>query len=94
MKLRLTKSYYWYSPEETIKYVVTMYFVNGIPFTWDDLTEQEEASTLPYTEANSNVRVFTPEDLFRSSGYLIMEECHPCFFEMDLENPEMLSELE
>lgn len=94
MKLKLTKCYCWYSPEKSIKYVVSMYFVNSIPFTWDDLTEEEENSLIPVVEADNNVKVYTAEDLFKASGYLIMEECHPCFFEMDLENPELLAELE
>lgn len=94
MKLKLTKFYCWYSPEESIKYVVSMYFINNIPFTWDDLTEDEENSLIPVVEAENNAKVYTPEDLFKASGYLIMEECHPCFFELELENPELLAELD
>lgn len=94
MKLNLTKSYCWYSPEKSIKYVVTMYFINHIPFTWDNLTEEEENSLIPQVEAENNEKVFTAEDLFRASGYLIMEECHPCFFELELGNPELLAELD
>jgi len=28
--------------------------------------------------------------LYQSSYYLILEECHPLMFEVELENPEML----
>lgn len=94
MKLELSKYYCWYSPEKSIKYVVIMYFINHIPFTWDDLSEDEHDSIIPIMEADNNGLIFTAEDLFRFSSYLIMEECHPCFFEMDLENFELLSELE
>jgi hypothetical protein len=92
MKLRITKAYCWHSPEINIKNVVMMYFVNSLPFTWDDLTEEEEADPSTIIEANN--LTYTAEDLFRASAYLIMEEAHPCFFEMDLENPEVLAELD
>ena len=93
MKLRITKAYCWHSPEKSIKNVVMMYFLNSMPFTWDDLTEEEEADPSVVIQANNNL-TYTPEDLFRSSAYLIMEEAHPCFFEMELENPEVLAELD
>jgi hypothetical protein len=35
-------------------------------------------------------RRWNPEDLYRTSFYLIDEECHPMLFEVDLENPEAL----
>jgi hypothetical protein len=38
-------------------------------------------------EADKN-RTFEPEDLYYSSFYLIDEECHPCLFPIELENPE------
>ena len=58
------------------------------------LTEIEEADTSLQVKANDHKRVYTSEDLFLSSGYLIMEQCHPCFFDVDLENPELLAELD
>ena len=33
---------------------------------------------------------YTSEDLYAWSDYLIMEECHPLMFELELENPEAL----
>ena len=35
-------------------------------------------------------RRFNSDDLYKSSEYLILEECHPLMFELELENPEML----
>jgi hypothetical protein len=35
----------------------------------------------------------TPEIFYQKSFYLIDEEAHPCLFEMDLENPEVLDEI-
>tara|TARA_B100002019_G_scaffold237893_1_gene212827 strand:- start:597 stop:890 length:294 start_codon:yes stop_codon:yes gene_type:complete len=94
-KLELTKSFCW-TVVESAERVVNMYFINGIPFTWDELTEDQEKDYSCTIAANTHRKGYryTPEDLFKSSGYLIMEECHPCFFEMDLENPELLEELE
>jgi len=97
MKLNLTKSYCWFDPMAlgTPERVVKMYFINGIPFTWDDLTEEEEEKSSFYTMVADDHKVhYNMEFLFHSSGYLVMEECHPCFFEMELENPEILAELD
>jgi len=72
-----------------------MYFINNVPFTWDDLTDDEE-NNIAYFQAwaNDYGRIFDNEYMFRASGYLVMEECHPCFFEMELENEELLAELD
>jgi hypothetical protein len=35
-------------------------------------------------------RRWEPEDLYRSSSYLVEEECHPLMFELELENPECM----
>jgi len=96
MKLKITKSYCWHDPRElgTPERVVKMYFINGIPFTWDELTPEEESQYSYTIAANTHQRRYTAEDLFLASGYLIMEECHPCFFDVELENPEMLAELD
>jgi hypothetical protein len=40
-------------------------------------------------EADKN-RTYDPEDLYRSSFYLIDEEAHPMLFPVELENPEDL----
>jgi len=34
------------------------------------------------------------QDLYRNSFYLIDEEVHPCFFPVDLENPEDMPDME
>ena len=38
----------------------------------------------------SGERRWEPEDLYKLSGYLVEEECHPLIFDLELENPEML----
>ena len=43
-------------------------------------------------KANShqNGKVYTPEDMWRVSTYLVMEEAHPCIFPMLVDRPERL----
>jgi len=66
-----------------------MYYINHIPFTFDDVPESlwYDKEVL---EAADKERRYEPEDLYRSSFYLIDEECHPMMFELDLVNPEIL----
>jgi hypothetical protein len=64
-----------------------MYFINGIPFTFDDIPLIMQEDPYIQIEAESN-EYYTSEDMYRWSNYLIDEECHPLLFEMQLENPE------
>ena len=63
--------------------------MNEVPFTFDELPEIASSDPEVISKANRNT-TYDVDMLYKSSGYLIMEECHPCFFEMDLENPECL----
>ena len=69
--------------------MVLMYFIEGFSFTFDDMNEDQENDLSNVSIANNN-KTYTYTDLYKESGYLVMEEAHPCLFEMDLENPEML----
>jgi hypothetical protein len=64
-----------------------MYFINQVPFTFDELPDghlyDQELCRLADKQ-----RSFEPEDLYKSSSYLIEEEVHPCFFDVELENSE------
>jgi len=66
-----------------------MFFINGIPFTFDDIPLIMQEDPYIQVEAESNFE-YTSEDMYRWSNYLIMEECHPLMFELQLENPEEL----
>jgi hypothetical protein len=66
-----------------------MFFINEIPFTFDEV-DPEEMYDIAYIEAADKQRTFEPDDLYKSSFYLIDEQAHPMLFEMDLENPEDL----
>ncbi len=86
MSYKITKAYCWYNNGSQI---VLMYFISEIPFTFDELPEghlydQELCKTA------DKYRTFEPEDLYKNSFYLIDEEVHPCFFPVELENPEDL----
>ena len=86
MKYRIDARYVWYNEG---KQIVLMYFINQVPFTFDELPDEcifdEELIKLA-----DNERRFEADDLYRTSSYLIEEQCHPMLFELELENPEML----
>jgi hypothetical protein len=86
MKYRIDARYVWYNRGTQL---VLMYFINQIPFTFDDVPESYIYDPEILEIADNELR-FEPEDLFQSSYYLILEECHPLMFELELENPEML----
>lgn len=86
MKYKIDTRYCWYNRGQQL---VLMYFINGIAFTFDDVSE-DGYYDIAIREMADNERKYEPEDLFQSSFYLIDEECHPLLFELELENPEML----
>lgn len=61
------------------QYVVKMWYFNGIPFTFDDVDEP----SLDLIQECMNEEKFTMEDLYQTSNYLILEQCHPLLFEME-----------
>ena len=86
MKYRIDTAYCWYNKGTKI---VLMYFINQVPFTFDELPDCA-MQDLELIHLADNERKFEPEDLYKSSFYLIDELCHPLMFEVELENPEML----
>ena len=86
MSYKITQAYCWYNNNSMI---VKMYFINEVPFTFDELPDghlyDEELCS-----AADGQRSFEPEDLYKSSFYLIDEEAHPLLFEVELENPQDL----
>jgi len=86
MKYRIDAAYCWYNKGTQI---VLMYFVNHIPFTFDELPDCAMQDLEVIHLADQQLR-YEPEDLYRTSFYLIDEECHPMLFDVELENPEML----
>lgn len=82
----ITVSNVWYDDERMI---VKMFFLNGIPFTFDDLPIGHLYDMDLVKEANTN-KSFDLEDVFNGSNYLMMEECHPCFDIINITNPEIM----
>tara|TARA_Y100000310_G_scaffold150387_1_gene149856 strand:- start:1 stop:414 length:414 start_codon:yes stop_codon:yes gene_type:complete len=85
-KYKVSTAFCWYNEASMI---VKMYFMNEIPFTFDELPDGHLYDQDLIKEADKN-QSFEAEDLYRNSNYLIEEEAHPCFFMMDIENPEDL----
>ena len=84
MKYTLSQGYRFY-----MGLVVRMYFIQGMPYTFDELPQIVQDHPGIQTEALSN-RDFDDGDLYVWSNYLILEEVHPLMFELELENPELL----
>ena len=86
MSYQISQAYCWYNNGTMI---VKMYFINQIPFTFDELPDGHIYDDDLKRLADKQ-RTFEPEDLYKNSFYLIDEEAHPLLFEMDLENPQDL----
>ena len=86
MKYRIDARYCWYNKGQTM---VLMYFINNIPFTFDDVPD-EYYFDLELIELADKERRWEPQDVYQASSYLIEEECHPLLFELELENPECM----
>jgi|TARA_B100000035_G_scaffold239549_1_gene207845 hypothetical protein len=66
-----------------------MYFINGIPYTFDDVEESiyYDHEIIEWADGNTKYDI---DDLYRASQYLIAEQCHPLLFDLELDNPELL----
>ena len=86
MGYKIEKAYCWYNKGTEI---VLMYFINHIPFTFDELPDfvMEDSEIIKKSDEQ---RRWEPEDLYKSSFYLIDELCHPMIFDVSLENPQDL----
>jgi len=60
-----------------------------VPFTFDELPEIAFSDPELIELADQQLR-WEPEDLYKTSFYLIDEQCHPMLFNLELENPECL----
>ena len=86
MKYRIDTRYVWYNQGSQL---VLMYFINQVPFTFDE-TPESYMYDLEIIGLADKERRFEPEDLYKTSFYLIDELCHPMLFDLEIENPEML----
>ena len=86
MKYKISSKYCFYNNE-----IVEMYFINNVPFTFEEIPQIMQDDPYIQIDAASNPE-YTPDELYKTSFYLIDEECHPCLFPVDLENPEDMPE--
>ncbi len=86
MKFKITTNYCWFRGGTMI---VKMYYINGMPFTFDELPDGHLSDLDLIKEADKHRR-YTDEDMYSYYYYLVEEEMHPCLFPIDLENPEEL----
>lgn len=92
MAYKITWAYTYYKPSEKENYIIKTFMLNEIPFTFDDVTDEEQEDPEVIKKAEEQM-IMTPEIFFQKSFYLIDEEAHPCVFDLELENPEVLEQL-
>ena len=78
MKYTLSQSYVFYMGK-----VVRMYFIQGIPYTFDELPLLVQDHPAVQTEALEG-RDWDDEEMYKWSSYLTEEECHPLMFEIEV----------
>ena len=86
MKYRIDAKYVWYEEGNVL---VLMYFIQGVPFTFDELPDEVQ-NDLDIIKLADKEKRWSPDDVYHGYSYLMEEQCHPCLFELDLENPECL----
>jgi len=86
MSYTVSSKHCWYNDERII---VKMYFFEGIPFTFDEMPDGHLWDRELVYEANKN-ESYEIEDVYKGSNYLMMEEMHPCFDNIQILNPEIL----
>ncbi len=93
---KIESTYCWYSDWlNKHERIVLMYYINGIPFTFDELEDiGETEESLPRIKFIADTEVkFNTEDLYNKSAYLMAEQLHPLIFELELENPDDLPDM-
>ena len=88
MAYPVTSKYCWFNEGNLI---VKMFFLNDVPFTFDELSEGYLYDKDIVDEACKN-KTYSNEDVYKGSNYLIQEKCHPCFDSIKILNPENLPE--
>ena len=88
MKYHIDTTYAWYDHHEG-SVLILLYFIQNVPFTFDELPEIAKSHPEVIKLANDGKR-WTPEKLYKASSYLMLEECHPMMYELELENPELM----
>ena len=69
--------------------IVKMYFIDGMPFSFDTIDKQQLEDGWVKSEAACNPE-FSLDQRDRRSDYLIAEELHPLLFNVEVQNPELM----
>ena len=80
-KIRITHSYCYLDIREGEEIIVDMWFIMGMPFTFEELPEAVQDLEEVRLDADTGRR-YTMEELYKVSDYLIAEECHPVLFDL------------
>ena len=88
MKGRITRKYCYLNRK-----VVDMWYIQGIPFTFEELP-QAMAELDEIEEEASLATGYDMDDMYKWSDYLIAEQCHPLLFTVEefIENYEEVPE--
>ena len=88
MKGRITRNYCYLNDK-----VVDMWYIQGIPFTFEELP-QAMAELDEVEEEAADATGYTMDDMYKWSDYLIAEKCHPLLFTIEefIENYEEVPE--
>lgn len=84
MKYILSQAYCFYMGS-----IVRMYFIQGVPYTFDELPLLVQDHPGVQAEALKG-RDWDDEDLYKWSSYLMHEECHPLVDDIQIDNPALL----
>ena len=78
MKYTLTQSYVFYMGQ-----VVRMYFIQGIPYTFDELAAVSTRSSSDSNRSTWKVETGMMKNCISGLHILHAEECHPLMFDID-----------
>jgi len=84
MEYQLSQNYVYY-----MGMVVRMYFIQGMPYTFDELPILVQEHPAVQSEA-LQFKDYDDEELYMASSYLVSEGCHPLMFDVPVNNPELL----
>lgn len=84
MEYQLSQNYVYY-----MGMVVRMYFIQGMPYTFDELPILVQEHPAVQSEA-LQFKDYDDEELYMASSYLVCEGCHPLMFDIPVKNPELL----
>jgi hypothetical protein len=89
MDYTITSCYRWFTIAKTEKEIVKVFYIESFPFTYERLPEITRNDPEVITQANEKIAIRS-EQMARWSDYLMAEQAHPFFFNLNIKNPEEL----